>query len=242
MKILPLGLGIAAAIGLVISIILHADKTRVSADLTGAHMRASSLRDELVAAGTREASLQQRLVSQDSTLAETRSRLSSSEARNAQVSREIIEMRLQLEAGQATIGRLERETGELHHELALTRLNTPTITLEEVEGYLTAISTLEARVAGLEEQIAASQPPVADPGRSFPVLSVSPGDAFVVLGYGTDDGARPAQQLRVTRGTETVATVQISEIRGSLAIAQVQPDSLRSSLRTGDSASIPSSP
>jgi hypothetical protein len=70
------------------------------------------------------------------------------------------------------------------------------------------------------------------------VLSVGPGNAFVVLNFGTARGAQLGHRLTVNQGTDTVATVLISDVRPNFSIAQVLPDTLRGVLQKGDSATL----
>jgi hypothetical protein len=68
------------------------------------------------------------------------------------------------------------------------------------------------------------------------VLTVGPSSAFVVLNFGSVRGAQLGQRLNVSQGTETIATVLISDVRTNFCIAQVQPDTVRGVLQKGDLA------
>jgi hypothetical protein len=68
------------------------------------------------------------------------------------------------------------------------------------------------------------------------VLSVGPGNAFVVLNFGTARGARPGHRLQISQAGRLLATVQISDARSQFSVAQVEPDSLRGVLQKGDEA------
>ncbi len=68
------------------------------------------------------------------------------------------------------------------------------------------------------------------------VVSVGPSSALVVINYGASHGALPEQRLFIRRGTETLATVHISDVRENFSIAQVRPDTLQAALHKGDSA------
>jgi len=74
------------------------------------------------------------------------------------------------------------------------------------------------------------------------VLSIGPSSAFVVLNFGSARGPQLGQRLNVSQGTESVATVLISDVRTHFSIAQVQPDTLRGVLQKGDSAILVRSP
>jgi hypothetical protein len=69
-------------------------------------------------------------------------------------------------------------------------------------------------------------------------MSIGPSNAFVVINYGAVHGALPTQVISIRRGTETIATALISDVREKYSIAQVQPESLRGALHKGDSAVI----
>ncbi|MCX6955384.1 MAG: hypothetical protein NTV51_24810, partial [Verrucomicrobia bacterium] len=111
---------------------------------------------------------------------------------------------------------------------------------EAVAAYKSTIAELEKQLAtarsGATAGVGASTAVFTNRSGRATVLNVAPGNAFVVLNYGSNRGAQLGQRLTVTQGTETVATVLISDVRANFSIAQVQPDSLRGVLQKGDSA------
>lgn len=217
---------------------------RLRAELTTAQQHSSDLSGRLGAAETAQSVAEARAAALDEDLTAQRARASEAEARAAQFSRELATVRTQLSLASEERGRHESDAAALRRELAELKLALPPFTLAEVEMLQAQLAEVEAEVARL------TPPPVPAGGPSAPlppgtlvrVLQVGPGDAFVVLAYGSEHGARLAQTLPIQRGTETVAAVHISELQPRLSLAHVAPESLRSGLRRGDTASIPSSP
>lgn len=111
------------------------------------------------------------------------------------------------------------------------------------------VTHFQATIATLEQQLAKLQggrallPAAATAAftsgpRSPSVVNVGPQNAFVVLNIGSAHGVRLNQAVTISRGSETLARVSISEVREHFSIAQVQPDSLRGTLQKGDTALI----
>lgn len=111
----------------------------------------------------------------------------------------------------------------------------------EIDGYRERISALEAQLAELLAR-ALSEPPPAAPAPAAPpepagagrVVRVGPGDAFVIVDYGRDQGAEIGDELTLCRGTTVVARVQISDARSRFSVAQVLPTALKRQLQPGD--------
>lgn len=99
-----------------------------------------------------------------------------------------------------------------------------------------AIDAYRERIAALELQLtqllarALAEPPPAD----FQVVRVGPRDAFVVVDFGTDQGAAVGDELTLCRGTYVVARVRISDARARFSVAHVLPATLKRQLQTGD--------
>jgi len=127
----------------------------------------------------------------------------------------------------------------LHHaaEPSTAAASSPT----EIDGYRERISALEAQLAELLAR-ALSEPPPAAPAPAAPpepaaagrVVRVGPGDAFVIVDYGRDQGAEIGDELTLCRGTTVVARVQISDARSRFSVAQVLPTALKRQLQPGD--------
>lgn len=243
MKIIPLALGFLATAGATLSVTLFLSKSRLEQALTHASAQVAGLQADLNSATRRQTTLEERLASATAELAETRARVAAADERAVQATREAGDLRSRLAAGAETTARLQAEAGELREALALSKLEVSSAGADEIAAYEATIAALEERIAGLEAAAApapleavASEPPA--PAAPVPVASVGPDSAFVVLAYGAEDGARPAQTLAIRRGTQTLATVLITEVHARHAIAQVQPDTLRGGLHPGDLAAI----
>lgn len=243
MKIIPVALGAVAAAGAAVSVVLFLANGRLEQELARASTQGASLQAELTSAARGQAGLEERLAGTAAELAETRARVAAADERATQAARAADDLRSQLVAGAEATARLQAEAGELREALALSKLEVSSAGADEIAAYEATIAALEERIAGLEAAAApapaeavASEPPA--PAAPVPVASVGPDSAFVVLAYGTEEGARPAQTLAIRRGTQTLATVLITEVHARHAIAQVQPDTLRSGLHPGDLATI----
>lgn len=226
-----------------IAVFKHRSETRLLRDLAGLTAGRNQLTGELAEAERRGDELLERLATLDTELTAARARLTETEARAAQFSRDLADQRTRVSVVEEAASNHEQAAHDLRKELAEHKLNAPPFTLAEV-------AALQAQLAEAEAEAARLRPPGQDPdveghlppGSIVTVMQVGPENAFVVLNYGAILGARHAQQLQVVRGTERIATVQISDIHDHLSLAIVQPDSLRSGLRRGDTASIPYSP
>lgn len=111
------------------------------------------------------------------------------------------------------------------------------------------VTVYQRRIAELEQQLiqlltralaespaAPGDEPDAAPGAPAPyqVVRVGPRDSFVVLDFGSGDGARPGQIIGLWHGTSQVARVQISDARPRFSLAQVLSATLKGQLQTGD--------
>ncbi|HEY0943667.1 MAG TPA: hypothetical protein VGD81_00310 [Opitutaceae bacterium] len=261
-------MGVLALLGVAASATLFVTggntRRKLEEKVSSADTRSAQLETKLEETLARATSLQQQLATLDADLGEAKSRATVAEARSVQAGREISSLRAELGTRQQAEEALNSELAELKRELVETKLAATGASPEDVERYRTTISELEGKVTELQRLVeAATRPaPEATPARaglvsapsatvaataaprpvaenvSARVVSVGPANAFVVINYGLNAGAQAGQNLAINRGTETLATVQISDVRESLSIAQVLPGSLRGALRKGDSASI----
>jgi len=222
------------------------------------YVRASTGRDYLAAhlqdATTRNArlesqtdALQQKVTSLDSALGESRSKLTEREAESARLARDLAQTKAALAEREQAVRALGTELAGLKQDLDSARNSA--VGPEAVAAYKNTIAELERQLARVSNGAAVPTAPGASTavftsraGRSAPVVSVGPGNSFVVLSYGSTRGARLAQTLPVNRGTDQIATVLITEVRTQFSIAQVEPGSLHGDLHKGDLALIPASP
>lgn len=192
---------------------------------------------ELSAAEAKHDKLAQQLVALDTDLGATKTKLTAAEAEKVQLTRDLKGARTDLAQLETEKSRLSAEAAQLRQALVTAKANV---------GDSAKLAQYEDRIASLEQQLAAARtaaPSVpAGPvlstnrARSSVVVSIGPSDAFVVVNYGAAHGALPAQKLLIQRGTETIATALISDVREQHSIAQIDPESLRGALHKGDSA------
>ena len=122
-----------------------------------------------------------------------------------------------------------------HTELDALRAQLATsIAPVEAQRYRRTIADLESRIGELEQFIAL----VAGRAQHAQVVRAGPQNAFVVINFGANHGAVANQRMTVSRGTERLATVEISQVAEHYSIAQVLAESLSGNLRKGDAAAL----
>lgn len=252
MKTLTLVLIVIALLGAILSgaftFIIGQSKALLEQDLAASQSRAENLTNELAEATARGDGLRRQLNALDADLGDTKTRLSAAETRVAQLSRELNQTRTQLSTKEAEALALDRELADAKRELVQSQLAAAQgATPEEVEQFRRTITGLEEQLTTLQREIAdrpagpadgATARFTANRALNARVVTVGPGDAFVILNYGTRNGAAIEQELLVRRGSEPLARVQISDVRENHSVAQVQPASLQGSLRRGDAAML----
>ena len=208
--------------------------------LAESQARGTRLETELGGARAESAARQQRATSLEVELARTSERLAGVEARGRETERALADTRTVLALYESTARALEDEVAALRRDLDATRA--AQASPAAVQAYRQTIADLERQLASARNGTAVPSTPGASTavftnraGRAT-VLSVGPGNAFVVLNFGTARGARPGQRLQVSQGGRLLATVQISDARTQFSVAQVEPDSLRGVLQKGDEA------
>lgn len=239
MKLLPLFLGLAAALALGAAIFLHVHhrdvRSQLSGDLATTRSALAKAEAERTEALGRGELLAGRVAALEAEVANSASRLEAADGRATGLARELDGLRQISAAHEADVHRLQDENAALTAELVQTRLNPAMIDPAELEQAREAVTSLKAQVAQLEAAAREAAAPPAPPDQ-VRVLSVGPENAFVVLDFGTRQGAAVNQLLLVRRGSAPLATVAIRTVHARHAIAHVLPDSLQGSLRHGDAA------
>ncbi len=266
MKKLTLTLCVIAILGAAASAFFYiqigSTKQDLNDQLTSEKSRATALEADLAQTKEQAANLQQRLTQLDSELGDAKSRLSSSETRAVQINRDLTQVRSQLSTKDQAVTEAQQQIEQLRSELVKARLNTTGGSPEETEQYKQTIAGLEARIQELQRNVAsgatstvagstiatgasstvagapvaAATPLPAD--FTTQVASVGPQNAFVVLSFGSNQGAQPGQSFTIVRDGEEIARAQVSEVKEGYAIAQVLPSSIKSALRAGDGAAV----
>jgi peptidoglycan hydrolase CwlO-like protein len=187
------------------------------------------------------------LKSMDVDLGQTKTRITAAESAKIQLGRELRSTRETVTASEAKITELTQAIVGLQTELD--ESNSRQTSPASVAAYQSKIERLEQALAEANSKVSpapSAQDESPPPGyllttsraRTSLVMSVGPASAFVIVNYGAVHGALPAQLITIRRGTETVATALITDVREKFSIAQVQPESLRGALHKGDSAVI----
>ncbi len=175
----------------------------------------------------------------DTALGEARTRLTVAVARQVELGRDLTHTRAQV----AGLQPLHTENIRLTSELAQATAQSSAL----VSAYEHTMAEVARQLSELARPAPASSPVlpllITHRSRNAQVSSVGPSSAFVIINYGATHGALLRQEMLILRGTETVARVQISDVRDQHSIAQVLPDSLSGVLHKGDSAVLsPPSP
>jgi hypothetical protein len=248
---LPLILCVIALLGSVVSAALFFrignSKQLLEQRLADASARTAKLDTDLAAANERAGALTARAARLDADLAATRTQLdttrtraAAAEARAIDLDRDLGQTRAVLALYEATAAALAADVTALQRDLAASRASHAAP--DAVAGYKAAIAELERQLATARNGAAApatagaSTAVFASRAGRATVLTVGPGNAFVVLNFGEARGAQLGHRLAVSQGAQVVATVQISDLRENFSIAQVLPESLRGVLQKGDSA------
>ena len=235
------GLGLVA-VGLGVALGL---KLRDNADLAAQVSRLSrqnaDLHYALKQASRQATEVGQRAVELDSQLGSFKARTTATETRNQLLARELTAREQREVSLMAELAELrQRSVSSAAEQPAGVSQNSDPPPAVDVEPYRRRIAELEQQLIQLLtrslSEVPAETPPSeeAPPSRPHQVVRVGPGDAFVVLDYGTEHGARPQAIIRLWRGTSEMAQVQISDVRPRFSIAQVLPGTVKRQLQTGD--------
>ncbi len=231
---------IAAIVLAVLYVRVGHAKQLVELQLADTTTRAEKLAADLATASDENTALTKKAATLDADLGAAKGRLTASESHVAQLEQVLTQAKSLLSLQEQNVRALAGEVSSLKADLADARASNASPE---------AVAAYKRTIAGLERQLAASgsgAAATATDGASTAVfssragratvLSVGPGNAFVVLDFGAARGAQAGQRLGINHGTELAATVLISDVRANFSIAQVQPDSLHGVLQKGDAA------
>lgn len=224
----------------VLFFLIGKSKERLSSQLLAAQQHGQQLAVDLGAAETANAELHERIQTLDAELATAKRALTASTVELEQRQRALELAEADLATAQAAAQTARTELAQAQVDLTYARDQLATaLPADEAIRYRQTIAQLEDHVMELEATVrSASTPLVAGRGNHAQVVGVGPQNAFVVINFGESHGARPNQQLRVTRGLDLLALVEISETRENYSVAQVLPNSLSGKLRKGDAATL----
>lgn len=181
-----------------------------------------------------------KLRSVEGELGAAKTKLTATETKAGQLETSLAQARATIGVHEQNNRALATELAGLRRELEDTRASNASP--EAIAAYKNTIADLERELAAARHGATAPMAAGAStavftsrPGRAA-VVSVGPGNAFVIVDYGAERGAQLGQRMTVSQGTDVVATVLISDVRPNFSIAQVLPDTLRGVLQKGDSA------
>lgn len=216
------------------------EKKDVEARLVAEGSRATKLSADLSAARAQSTAQAAKIGALESDLNGTKAKLTASTTRVAEMNRDLAQAKNALAVHELNARVLATELDALRRDLAESRASTASPQ---------AVAAYKATIAELERQLAvagsgavavnaagASTAVFSSRGVRASVLTVGPGNAFVVLNFGTTRGAQLGQKLDIVQGTTPAATVILSDVRPNFSIGQVSPETLRADLQKGDSA------
>jgi ribosomal protein L29 len=219
-------------------------KEELKQQLSSEQSRAASLQNNLNETNTQLEQKVAQLTQTDTELGDTKSKLTAAEARNIQISREIVGLKTAYAEKAMSEKKLTADVDALRRELVQTRLAAQVGNPEEIERYKQTIASLESRLGEIQGITpAAAGAKVATPIRSertaaARVAKVGTKNAFVILELGTADGIAAGNKFNLSRAGELLAESVISEVKDTYAIAQIAPSSIKGALKEGDIASF----
>ncbi len=186
--------------------------------------------------------LQEQLEQSARSLQEARSNITVISARSNQLKRENQRFTEELEMRMDNEENLQRSLADLKKEMAAQKANS--ISLEEANAYEQKIATLESAILKLEstppkptspstsQTYGNLKPAPAD--ASGRILTVGPQSSFVIVSLGYTSGIRLDHLLEIRREGESIAKIQISEVKENLSIARILPGSMKIDPIEGD--------
>ncbi len=186
--------------------------------------------------------LQDQLDQSARSLQEARSNITVISARSNQLKRENQRFTEELEMRLDNEENLQRSLADLKKEMAAQKANS--ITLEEANAYEQKIATLESTILKLESAPPKPvSPSISETYGNFKpapsdangrILTVGPQSSFVIVSLGYTSGIRLDHLLEIKREGESVAKIQISEVKENLSIARILPGSMKTDPLPGD--------
>ncbi len=174
-----------------------------------------------------------------SSLQEARSNITVTAARSNQLKRETqrfseeLEMRIKKEES------LQRSLSDLKKEMAEQRATT--ISLEEAQKFELKIASLESEILDLRNtarkfpsSASSSEVKQAPLDLRGKILTVGPKSSFVITNLGYTNGIRLDHLLAIERAGETIANLQITEVKENLSIGRILPESFKTEPQPGD--------
>jgi predicted RNase H-like nuclease (RuvC/YqgF family) len=244
MSRLPLILCLIALAGSAVSAVLFLrigdTKRLLETRLADEQARTTRLERDVAAVNEKNGALQARVTTLDTEVEAARKQREAADARAADLGRDLKQAKTVLSYYESTARALSDEVSALKEDLSAARASDASP--DAVEGYKSTIAELERQLSNARNGATVVNSGsgttavfASRAGRSS-VLTVGPGNAFVVLNFGSARGAQLGHRLTVTQGETVVATVEISDVRAHFSVAQVMPGTLRGVLHKGDSA------
>lgn len=208
--------------------------SRANAQLAQATKRANQVSEK-------NEELLSELEGKNDALEEARANITVLSSRNTQLKRETQRFTEELDERVLSEEKLQQEITRLDRENA--KIRASTVSLNEVQEYTRQITSLQEKILQLENSnirfpgnavVTEETVPAPPADLNGKILTVGPKSSFVVLNVGYENGVRLAHALSVGRGTETIAQIEITEVKEKLSIARILPDSLKLQIKEGD--------
>lgn len=218
-------------------------KDRLQRELATTRTELAQLRQKSADLAADRDGLAARAAAADQELSDLKARNISLEARNSQLAREVTTVREQITLRERTERASADESAELRRQLIEARAAAATTpkgaTAEAAAAYEARIADLEGEIARLRHDAGEAPDPAARVPADLTgtVVDVGPRSAFVVLNIGSRNGAVPALEMVLRRGSVVIARVRLTDVRDDYSVAHVVPSSRTVSIRTGDTAS-----
>lgn len=176
-------------------------------------------------------------------LEEARSNITVSTARSNQLKRENKRLTDELERRLENEESLQRTLADLKKSMA--ELRATTISLEKAESYEQSIASLESEILRLksaQSSVALATQNSLPAGAKYApadlngvVLTVGAQSSFVITNLGYTSGIRLDYLLNIERDNDTIARLQITEVKENLSIGRILPESFKTDPKPGDS-------
>jgi septal ring factor EnvC (AmiA/AmiB activator) len=240
---------LAAGVSAALYLLVGDERDRLQTELDAQRRQLAQAQQQIEDLKAERSTIATNLASIDGSVNETRARNTTLEARNSQLTREILQAREQIQAYEKAGKAAEEEVSALRRQLVDAQSR---VAVSPGPAPMETLAASESRVADLEAQLATlrrisgndSIPATAEQLARVPddllghVVEVGPRSAFVVLDIGTRHGAVPALELVLRRGSNIVARLRLTDVRESFSIAHVLPHAgILTPIRAGDTAS-----
>ena len=224
-------------------------------DLSGTKTSLATTTDTLKQTKAKLQQTEEKLTAANATIEEKEKEIAAQKEEKDKLGKELAEANALVKAKTEEMASVTGELAKLKEKLGAGNPEELAANLEQLKGDLEKLklelaevtqvrTTLEQQKKDLDEKLTASTKLIEDykaqftrPGLTGKVMAYNPGWNFVVLNLGDKHGVRANAQMLVTRGSQMIAKVRVTNVEPSTSIADIVPGSESKSLRMqpGDS-------